>query len=654
MGLSLGIHLGHHASLALVQDGTLIAATQLERITRIKNFVCHGLSKRLEIKNFLESFGFSIEQVDIIVSSFQGTARGGVGFQHSVIEEDFDDFDPYSNNHYVISHHLAHAYCASSYAPKKEICVLVSDYAGSATEELEDYEMKFSEWYNSIIECKKPVKLKSENLSIYKIKLGEYFDLKYRESQIPHPNNFSIIQSVGALYENVSRLIFNKEGQHGSLMALAAYNKRKELIKIFEEEDGEIIYHNNWQQMLYKLPSNNNDKFTLTDETKFYLADSCQNAAENILLHYAKKASELTGLKDIALAGGSFLNILANSKIYNSSFFDSVSLPSAPNDAGISIGCAFWGAVKLKDQVNKVTTDRLGIKYELDIDILNKEHKNFISFKKTNTHEVAKLIFDGKIFARCSGRSEFGPRALGGRSILASPLLDSTKNKLNKIKKRQSWRPVAPIILKEEIGNIFHGPLNSSWMTFSYNISDSNLRKMPALEHPDNTTRCQTLDYEDDPWLYDLITKFKEMTGLGVLVNTSFNGPDEPIIENYNQAIDWYLKKIDVDYLLIDNYLVERNNYFIEAIRDNKYRINNNIFILRKFNDGSHNLNDDLILSLNDISLIIKEEPLKRLFLFNQTLNFNDKLLDNKNSNLHFELYNLFIYKIFLINEVLS
>ncbi|QFH44025.1 carbamoyltransferase C-terminal domain-containing protein [Acinetobacter baumannii] len=595
MGLSLGIHLGHHASLALVQDGTLIAATQLERITRIKNFVCHGLSKRLEIKNFLESFGFSIEQVDIIVSSFQGTARGGVGFQHSVIEE---DFDPYSNNHYVISHHLAHAYCASSYAPKKEICVLVSD-------------------------------------------------LKYRESQIPHPNNFSIIQSVGALYENVSRLIFNKEGQHGSLMALAAYNKRKELIKIFEEEDGEIIYHNNWQQMLYKLPSNNNDKFTLTDETKFYLADSCQNAAENILLHYAKKASELTGLKDIALAGGSFLNILANSKIYNSSFFDSVSLPSAPNDAGISIGCAFWGAVKLKDQVNKVTTDRLGIKYELDIDILNKEHKNFISFKKTNTHEVAKLIFDGKIFARCSGRSEFGPRALGGRSILASPLLDSTKNKLNKIKKRQSWRPVAPIILKEEIGNIFHGPLNSSWMTFSYNISDSNLRKMPALEHPDNTTRCQTLDYEDDPWLYDLITKFKEMTGLGVLVNTSFNGPDEPIIENYNQAIDWYLKKIDVDYLLIDNYLVERNNYFIEAIRDNKYRINNNIFILRKFNDGSHNLNDDLILSLNDISLIIKEEPLKRLFLFNQTLNFNDKLLDNKNSNLHFELYNLLIYKFF-------
>ncbi|MDW5308503.1 carbamoyltransferase C-terminal domain-containing protein, partial [Acinetobacter baumannii] len=107
-------------------------------------------------------------------------------------------------------------------------------------------------------------------------------------------------------------------------------------------------------------------------------------------------------------------------------------------------------------------------------------------------------------------------RALGGRSILASPLLDSTKNKLNKIKKRQSWRPVAPIILKEEIGNIFHGPLNSSWMTFSYNISDSNLRKMPALEHPDNTTRCQTLDYEDDPWLYDLITKFKEITGFGV------------------------------------------------------------------------------------------------------------------------------------------
>ncbi len=113
-------------------------------------------------------------------------------------------------------------------------------------------------------------------------------------------------------------------------------------------------------------------------------------------------------------------------------------------------------------------------------------------------------------------------------------------------------------------------------------------------------------------------------------------------------------KKIDVDYLLIDNYLVERNNYFTEAIRDNKYRINNNIFILKKFNDGSLNLNDDLILSLNDISLIIKEEPLKRLFLFNQPLNFNDKLFDDKNSNLHFELYNLFIYKFFLINEVLS
>jgi carbamoyltransferase len=242
-------------------------------------------------------------------------------------------------------------------------------------------------------------------------------------------------------------------------------------------------------------------------------------------------------------------------------------VPSAPHDAGVAIGCAFHGwrrlAMEAGVRVNVIAEradDRIGTacgRREAE-DALDSWSHLLRDEGAVTPGEIAEMLVDGRIIARCEGRSEFGPRALGCRSLLGNPMLDATKDRLNKIKGRQPWRPVAPVVCQEDFQSYFSGPTDSPYMNMLHWVCGSSQHKLPALQHPDGSARVQTLSRTDDPFLYDLISEFGARTGVAVLANTSFNGKDEPIVETAYDAVEAFLAHDDMDFLLLGGNLVAR------------------------------------------------------------------------------------------------
>jgi carbamoyltransferase len=261
------------------------------------------------------------------------------------------------------------------------------------------------------------------------------------------------------------------------------------------------------------------------------------------------------------------LNINLNSRIAETGLFERTFIPSSPHDAGISVGCAYhgWRSFARRQGIattvhTRGVTDRLGSAYgaaERSQAVLNRQDLLETPTVATAAR-IAQLICDGAIVGRFAGRAEFGPRALGGRSLLASPLLASSKDRLNRIKGRQSWRPVAPVIPVESAADHFDGPTLSPYMNFVQTIKPQHRIRLAALVHPDNSARVQTLERAEDPFLHELLIEFHRLTGYPVLVNTSFNGPGEPIVEHPDAALDFLLLNEDLDALLLENELIRR------------------------------------------------------------------------------------------------
>jgi carbamoyltransferase len=180
---------------------------------------------------------------------------------------------------------------------------------------------------------------------------------------------------------------------------------------------------------------------------------------------------------------------------------------------------------------------------------------------------IAQRIANGAIIARFDGRAEFGARALGGRSILGSPLIIATKDRLNSAKGRQSWRPVAPCVLDADFNCFFLGPCPSPYMAFSHHIRPEHISALPALSHPDGTTRVQTLTEADDPRLARLLRSFGRVTSFPILVNTSMNGRGQPIFDLPLDAVRFWLLQDDIDYLLIEDTFLCRDAGWKENIR---------------------------------------------------------------------------------------
>lgn len=564
MTVSVGIHVGHHASVAVVMGGELIAAIQQERITRRKHDGHETLHNEIPLLACLHAAGVSLGEVNFVTTSMQAAAPGGIGLHAPLVAPDFSLFDPYDSRHFALSHHLAHAICGFSTSSFDSAAVLVHDLSGSSTIDGRDYFLPFDKWAKDIKHSSGALPVISENLSIYRANRNGKFELFRRAFCVPHSQPASFVCSASSLYENVARFVFRKNDAYGQLMALAGLSLRSndtELINIDDivsfNDIGDLEFHNCWQ---------NRADWKEDPLDNIALARVAQKAVERALLALATNAVRMTGQRYLVGSGGIFLNIPSNSAIATMGEIAGFHVPSAPHDAGIAIGCAyapqFLGKSHEPISLPRISPpcDRLGPRYDLHrigAAVTKVNHCVNISEAQILPGDAARKLLEGAIIARCSGRSEFGPRALGGRSLLASPLILENNNRLNKIKGRQPWRPVAPIVLKESLHEFFDGPL-SPYMSFTHRVRDGHVGQLASLLHTDGTTRAQSLERDDDPWLYELLCEFGTLSGYPILLNTSLNGPDEPLVETPEDALAFFLVSHDVDFLLLNDHRVEK------------------------------------------------------------------------------------------------
>jgi carbamoyltransferase len=292
------------------------------------------------------------------------------------------------------------------------------------------------------------------------------------------------------------------------------------------------------------------------------VAASVQKTTENVIFHILTHLQKKTGLDSVCIAGGVAQNSVANGKITRNTPFKNVYIPSAGHDAGISMGAALY----VQHQVKKFPRQKPILSAYTGSSYLNNEIETLltsknISFKRFDDKElydvVSERLINAGVVGWFSGKAEFGPRALGGRSILADPRRIDAKDLLNaKIKRRESFRPFAPSILKEHVRDFFEVNDIVPFMEKVFPIKKEKQESIPAVTHVDGTGRLQSVDKEVSPKYYLLIEAFYNKTGIPILLNTSFN-ENEPIVNSPEEALNCFLRT-NMDMLVLENCVIER------------------------------------------------------------------------------------------------
>jgi carbamoyltransferase len=293
------------------------------------------------------------------------------------------------------------------------------------------------------------------------------------------------------------------------------------------------------------------------------LAASVQRFTEKVIFHILQHLQKRTGMENICIAGGVAQNSVANGKILGHTAFKNMYIPSAGHDAGISMGAALYtqhASCKYERQpaIRSAYTGSCFSNAEIREMLTGRN----IAFRELPDDElydaVTDRVINGGVVGWFTGRAEFGPRALGGRSIIADPRRADAKEILNlRIKRRESFRPFAPSILKEWVGEYFEVTDEVPFMEKVFPIRKEKQGLIPAVTHVDGTGRLQTVDAEISPRYYELIETFRKKTGIPILLNTSFN-ENEPIVNKPVEALECFLRT-EMDMLVMENIIIERN-----------------------------------------------------------------------------------------------
>jgi carbamoyltransferase len=290
------------------------------------------------------------------------------------------------------------------------------------------------------------------------------------------------------------------------------------------------------------------------------IAFALQWRLEQIVILLAKNLYKKTGFKKFCLAGGVAMNCVLNGKLAEQSFCDDIYVQPAASDNGVSLGAALLSAKDLGDlKPKKIDHMYWGPEYSND-QIKRSLEAAKLKFTKSKdvVKQTAKYIADGKIIGWFQGRMEVGARALGNRSILASPVFPEMKNKINnEVKHREDWRPFCPSILEEYYDQYIEACADSPFMIMAFPVNKSLHDKIPSCVHIDGTARPQVVKKSSNSMYWDLINEFKKITGFGVIINTSFNIQGEPIVESPEHAIRCF-SGTGVDILVIGDYIVSK------------------------------------------------------------------------------------------------
>ena len=565
---TLGISCYYHDSAAaLLKDGHVIAAVEEERFSRKKfddDFPKMAIEWCLKnakiIPNELHSVAFydkPILKFDRLLDNYIAVApRGLFSFLDTIpkwihkrlwikneIKKSLKGFD---GEIIFPEHHMSHAAHAFYTSPFEDAAILTIDGVG--------------EWSTLSLGFAKNNSIKITH------------DVRW-----PH--------SLGLFYSAFTYFLGFKvnEGEY-KLMGLSSYGTPKYYDLILEKlidvkEDGSFHLNMDYFAFTYdKVMTNKkfSELFGINPRTKnekveqihFDIGASAQKVLEYILLKIVKFLYENTQVKNLCVAGGVALNGVANNRLLKESQFENIHIPPSPGDVGSAVGCAQYLYFVHNCNKRNIETNNakrvqeniyVGPDYSQDEinHFLNSNNITYESFeKKLLLEKTVKLIADGKIVGWYQGKMEWGPRALGNRSILADPRDAKMKDILNeKIKHRESFRPFAPSILEEYESDYFDIKMPSPYMLFVCDVKQPE--KIPAVTHVDGTARLQTVSKESNPLYYELINEFYTLTGVPVLINTSMNVMGEPIVNTPEQAYN-ILVKTDMDILVMGNNIISR------------------------------------------------------------------------------------------------
>jgi carbamoyltransferase len=292
----------------------------------------------------------------------------------------------------------------------------------------------------------------------------------------------------------------------------------------------------------------------------FDIARSLQCALEESAVELSGWLKRQTDAENLCLAGGVALNCVMNARIRDAGLFERVWVQPAAGDAGTALGAALWTDWQARGGERAWRMDHAfygpSFSDEEVEAFLKRSHLRYTKMSDV-AGETAAVLARDRIVGWFQGRMEFGPRALGGRSILASPLAPDMQRRLNEIKDREDFRPVAPVVLEEEAAEWFVNAGASPFMLFVYDVAPDKAARIPAVRHVDGTARIQTINRSQNPRYYDLIHAFRRRTGVPVLVNTSFNTRSEPVVCTPRDALECFWTS-PIDALAIGSFLLEK------------------------------------------------------------------------------------------------
>lgn len=554
----LGMNLGHERSVAIVCDGKIEVAIEQERLDRNKFSLGYllqspGAADKMQlpaeaIRYCLDACGISLSDVASITANMPGE-----DFALDILARSLPP-EVAQKAHAIPSHHLAHAYSAYYPSGFEDALILVADASGSTIDH------------------------QTESYTLYEGRGGQIVTL-HGETITAHLAGLS---TLGFVYEYVTRKSgfvtnVNDKIQHaeaGKLMGLAPFGGPQP----------------NWHQWIqtdsdsYSLSMSAYDIFLeIAAIEKMYddgegkpylrshivdLAYKVQHELEQGLLHIVNLAVKQTGLRKLCIAGGVGLNSVANYKLLQELGLDDIFIFPAAGDSGIAAGCALWAYHEVEggSKRQKMLKANLGKTYGQDtIEQALNQFAGDIVFEQLTPEQMiqrsAQALAQGSIVARVEGGSEYGPRALGQRSIMADPTFLRMKDIINaRVKFREAFRPFAPVIPLESISQVFEQEVAAPFMLVVPRIRPEFHAVIPAVTHVDGTGRVQTVTADENPYFYQVCHALvAQRQGPPVVMNTSFNVAGQPIVETPAEAIETFLNT-DIDFLALENVWIAKRH----------------------------------------------------------------------------------------------
>jgi carbamoyltransferase len=554
----------HESSAALVKDGQLIAAAEEERFTRTKHdnrFPVEAIAYCLRQagisirdvsyagfywqpwKGLLKRLWWLVRYFPASLQTFQGGKRwrGSVFTLLSHLAVPVKLWrSGFRGTFYFVDHHLAHAASAFLVSPYESAAILTVDLCG------EDCTTLMARGTREAI---RPLR------------------------------RFYLPDSLGIFYAALTQFLgYHANVDEYKVMGLAAYGRPRQadtFARMVRFENGRLKNDNTWfafhtggancysQKFVSEFGPPCPGEHHVEDGNYKDLAASGQKVTEDLVLRMAAWCRNETGEEQLCMAGGVALNSVANGRLRDENIFSGIWVQPAASDAGCSLGIPFyiWNDRLGHPRTYAMEHAYWGPDYS-DSQMEQALHSHGLTFRRVGdvARETARLLSEGHVIGWFQGRMEWGPRALGNRSILADPRRAEMKDVINrKVKFREPYRPFAPSVLEEDVAEYFHFSGTSPFMTFVCRVRDDQREKLPAVTHVDGTARIQTVSRAHNPRYWDLLNEFKALTGVPVLLNTSFNVKGEPIVCTPEDAVRCFLNT-DIDYLVLGDSIARRRN----------------------------------------------------------------------------------------------